>query len=170
MPISKKLAGYLAKKIKEAPKDVEKGDPRTTKADLKEEALTVEMTKLSGAELKELAEKANYKYSTRGTKSTRSDAAMDEMDRRGLKKFLKKEGKAYDDPDHNPVYDETTGARLSDAFSASDMRKDIERRNKLAEEQGYNKGGMVKKKPAAKKAAPAKTKSRSSPYNKYYGK
>jgi hypothetical protein len=35
--------------------------------------------------------------------------------------------------------------------------------------EGMAKGGMVKKKPAAKKA-PAKTKSRSNTYNKFYGK
>lgn len=164
MGVSSKLAQYLTKKVKEAPAKVEKGDPRMSKEDVKETALSVEMTKLSNAELKALAEKAKYRYSS-GAKHTRSDAAMDEMDRRGLKKFMRQQGKKYDDESVNPVYDTDTGARLSDAYSASDLRKEIERRSKESKEKGFQKGGMVKakmavggmaKKAPAKKPMPAK--------------
>lgn len=158
MGISSKLAKYLANKVKEAPAKVEKGDPRMSKEDVKETSLSVEMTKLSNAELKALAEKAKYRYSS-GAKHTRSDAAMDEMDRRGLKKFMRQQGKKYDDESVNPVYDVDTKARLSDAYSASDLRKEIERRNKESKDKGFKTGGMVKAKTAVggmPKKAPAK--------------
>jgi len=168
MALAKKLSGYLSKKVKEAPKSVEKGDPRMDKADVKETAQAISMTRLSNAELDAIAEKANYTYSGKG-KETRSDAALEEMNRRGLKKYLKKTGKLSDDIE-NPVYDTDTGARLSDALSSSDLRKDIERRSKLSKEQGYNKGGMVTKKKAPAKAKAPATASRSHPLNKFYGK
>ena len=168
MALAKKLSGYLSKKVKEAPKSVEKGDPRMDKADVKETANVVSMTRLSNAELDAIAEKANYSYSGK-EKLTRSDAALEEMNRRGLKKYLKKTGKLSDDIE-NPVYDTTTGARMSDAMSTSDLRKEVERRNKQAKEQGYNKGGMVTKKKAPAKAKAPATASRSHPLNKFYGK
>ena len=168
MAIAKKLSGYLSKKVKEAPKSVEKGDPRMDKADVKEMAQSINMTRLSNAELDAIAEKAGYTYSSKG-RETRSDAALEELNRRGLKKYLKKEGKLSDDTE-NPVYDTATGARMSDALSSSDLRKEVERRSKEAKEKGYNKGGMVTKKKAPAKAKAPATKSRSNALNKFYGK
>lgn len=143
MAVTSKLAKYLGKKVKEAPPKRAKNDPRMDKEEVKETARSVEMTKLSNAELKAIAEKAKNKYSS-GKKYTRSDAALDEIERRSLKRSLKKEGKLKDDKE-NPVYDVDTGARLSDAYSASDLRKEIERRSKQAKDQGFKAGGMVKK-------------------------
>jgi hypothetical protein len=143
MAVTSKLAKYLGKKVKEAPPKRAKNDPRMDKEEVKETARSVEMTKLSNAELKAIAEKSKNTYSS-GKKYTRSDAALDEIERRGLKRSLKKEGKLKDDKE-NPVYDVDTGARLSDAYSASDLRKEIERRSKQAKDQGFKAGGMVKK-------------------------
>ena len=149
MAITSKLAKYLGKKVKETPAKREKGDPRMERQDVRENARSIEMTKLSNAELKAMAEKAKNRYSS-GVRHTRSDAALDEIERRSLKKSLKKEGKLKDEKE-NPVYDVDTGARLSDAYSASDLRKEIQRREKEAKDKGLAKGGMVKKKPVAKK-------------------
>jgi hypothetical protein len=153
MAVTSKLAKYLGKKVKEAPPKRAKNDPRMDKEEVKETARSVEMTRLSNAELKAIAEKSKNTYSS-GKKYTRSDAALDEIERRGLKRSLKKEGKLKDDKE-NPVYDVDTGARLSDAYSASDLRKEIERRSKQAKDQGFKIGGMVKK-VAPKKVAPKK--------------
>jgi len=141
MPVSRKMAQWMSKQIKEAPKeDPNLKDPNLP--DLKElakqEMAAIEMVSMSKKELEELSK-------GRGRKA---EAASDEIARRIAKKELKK-----GNPDVHPD--------LAGTPSASDYRK--------FREGVYNKGGMVKKKPAAKKA-PAKTKSRSSPYNKNYGK
>jgi hypothetical protein len=142
MPVTKKLANWMSKKIKDTPKTIQKGDPRYDKEGLKADLLMVEMTKLSKKELEELAKKP---------RSKRGEAALDEMERRLRKKDVTKKG-TYKDERENPVYDTKTGARLSDALSASDIRKEIEDRAVEAKQRGFAKGGVVKK-PAAKKPA-----------------
>ena len=143
MPVTTKLAKWMSKKIKDTPKTIQKGDPRYDKEGLKADLLMVEMTKLPKKELEELAKKP---------RSKRGEAALDEMERRLRKKDVIKKG-TYADERENPVYDTKTGARLSDALSASDIRKEIEDRAVEAKQRGFAKGGMVKKKPAAKKPA-----------------
>jgi|688.fasta_scaffold379465_2 hypothetical protein len=80
-------------------------------------------------------------------KSRRAESASLELDRRGFNKL---------------------GEEPEKAASTSQYR-DWAKSQKEKEVEGMAKGGMVKKKPAAKKA-PAKTKSRSNTYNKFYGK
>ena len=155
-----KMADWVAKKMKDAPAKFDKSNPVMPKEDMKEALLQIEMTKLSNAELKELAEKAKYRYSGK-SRYTRSDMAMDELDRRGLKKFMKQQKIKYDDDSHNPVYNDTTNKRLSDAYSASDLRKEIDRFKKGAKDKkgaGFQVGGMPAKKPVARKPVAAKAK------------
>lgn len=141
--VSSKFASWAAKKIKEATKDKDyvKGDPRMTKRNVKESVAAAEMTKMSRAELEELAKKS---------RSIRGQAAIEELDRRILKTYLKKTGKLKDDRE-NPVYDTSTGARLSDPLSASDVRKEIEKRNAEAKAKGFNRGGMPARKSTVRK-------------------
>jgi hypothetical protein len=152
MAVGSKLASWMAKKVKETPskRDYSK-DPRMDKREVKETVAMVEMPKLSRAELEELA---------KSTRSIRGQAAMDELERRGLKKYLKKTGK-LDDPKENPEYDSPRGARnkgqrLSDALSASEVREDMAEREAKAKARGLAKGGMPTKKAPAKKPMPAK--------------
>ena len=95
-----------------------------------------------------------------------SGAAQDELDRRIANAEMKKALKEKMD----------AGELTEKQVEARYKQKKAEPRDPEGEEDTavkarmrMAKGGMVKKKPAAKKA-PAKTKSRSSPYNKYYGK
>jgi hypothetical protein len=151
MGVGAKLASWMSKKVKETPskRDYSK-DTRMDKREVKETMAMVEMPKLSRAELLELA---------KSTRSIRGQAAADELERRGLKKYLKKTGK-MDDPVENPEYDSPRGARnkgqrLSDALSASEVREDMADREAKAKAKGLYKGGMPKKAPA-KKPMPAK--------------
>ena len=156
--LTSKLSSWIAKKMKDAPAKFDKSNPVMPKDDMKEALRQIEMTKLSNAELKELAEKAKYRYSGK-PRSTRSDMAMDELDRRGLKKFMKQQKIKYDDDFHNPVYNDSTNKRLSDAYSASDLRKEIDRFKKQAKDKkgaGFQIGGMPAKKPVARKPVAAK--------------
>jgi hypothetical protein len=134
MPVSRKMAQWMSKQIKEVPKD----DP-DLKELAKQEMAALEMVNMSKKELEELSK-------GRGRKA---EAASDEIARRIAKKEIK-QGKDVD-PD------------LAGTPSSSEYRK--------FREGVYNKGGMVKKKPAAKKAATAKKKPAvKNTYNKFYGK
>ena len=134
MPVSRKMAQWMAKQVKEVPKD----NP-PLKQIAKSEMAAIEMVNMPKKELEELAK-------GRGIKA---DAADVELARRAAKKEIKK-GNTDIDPDQ------------AAAPSTSDYKK--------YRASVYNKGGVVKKKPAAKKAPAKKVVAKKNTYNKFYGK
>ena len=135
MAVSSKMAQWMAKQVKEVPKD----EPKLKRI-AKDEMAAIEMVSMPKKDLEEMAK-------GRGRKA---EAASDEIARREAKKELKK-GNPDVDPDQ------------AGTPSTSDYKK--------FREGVYNKGGMAKKKPAAKKTTTAKKKPAvKNTYNKNYGK
>jgi hypothetical protein len=170
------MAAWMKKQVKDV--------PAASKAEVKEEMRAIEMTKLSNAELKETAKGRGY----------RAESAQDELERRSLKQGIKKgtlkdtevePGFNLSDPITPDMYrasrkridaldlkSEKAADKQAEAFAmgkdqpAKKPAKNLSDEEKKAAQESlkFKKGGMVKKKPAAKTA------SRSHPLNKFYGK
>lgn len=163
---------------------------KNVKEEIKNEFAAAEMVRMSKKDLEEIST----------GKGKKAEAAANELSRRENKKEVKKGNKDIDPESVRPadvtnMRKAFSRAQDREPEDLKEKHKELSKRqtaimekareegklsewldgkytdyDKKAYMEGMAKGGMVKKKPAAKKAAPAKTKSRSSPYNKYYGK
>ena len=123
-------------------KQVKERPSNYSKGEIEQEMDMIEMSRMSNKELEDI-------YNKSKGRGRRAEAAQLEFERRSFNKMK-------DEPEK--------------AASTSEYR-DWAKKQKEKEVEGMAKGGMVKKKPAAKKTATAKKKPAvKNTYNKFYGK
>lgn len=159
MSVASRAGKYLSK-LKKDPDAYVRGEAEFA-------AKSVEVGGMKKAELNEMLKKgsANDKILAKGELERRAEnkevkAAIKEKVSSGKMSAAKAES-SYKNRKRNP----TSGEDARDSATKAKDRT----YGSLDDDLDFAKGGMVKKKPAAKAKAPA-TKSRSHPLNKFYGK